>query len=378
MKYYLIAGEASGDLHGANLVRALKSLDSDASFRGVGGQAMQSAGVALNVHYRELSFMGFIEVLQNLSTVSRIMKSCKADIKSYVPTALILIDFSGFNLRMAKWARQNGIIVHYYIAPQVWASLASRVEKIRTYVDHLYVTLPFEPEFYAKHNYEVTFVGHPLIDAIAQTSLEEIQQFKNDYNLNEKPLLAILPGSRKQEVSRVLPTLLKAIANQDEFKVVIAGAPSLPLSFYEEYLEGTQIIFGHTQKLLQAASLAVVTSGTATLEAALMGTPQIVVYRTSSISYAIARKIITLKHISLVNLILNREAVKELIQNELTPENVTREIERLKSPQQRLKLGEDYQELRTLLGSAGASSRAAKAIYENTCTHIGQAASLLD
>jgi len=378
MKYYLIAGEASGDLHASNLIKALKHIDVDADFRAMGGNAMKGAGAKLSKHYSEMSFMGFIEVLQNMSTIRKTFDFIKKDIQNFNPTALILIDFSGFNLRIAKWAHERGILVHYYIAPQVWASRSSRVEKIRAYVDHLYVTLPFELEFYHKHNYEATFVGHPLIDAMASRNETDTNQFLSDQGLGERPIIALLPGSRKQEISRILPELVKATKDFTDFDIVVAGAPSQTPSFYQPYLMGSKIIFGKTQQLLQVAHLAVVTSGTATLETALIGTPQVVVYKTSPVSYAIGKRIVTLKYISLVNLILDRMAVKELIQKECSPEKIKAAIDELLDGEVRERMTQDYLELVKALGDSGASERAAKAIYANTRTLLGQASDLLD
>ena len=378
MKYYLIAGEASGDLHASNLIKALKHIDVDADFRAMGGNAMKGAGAKLSKHYSEMSFMGFIEVLQNMSTIRKTFDFIKKDIQNFNPTALILIDFSGFNLRIAKWAHERGILVHYYIAPQVWASRSSRVEKIRAYVDHLYVTLPFELEFYHKHNYEATFVGHPLIDAMASRNETDTNQFLSDQGLGERPIIALLPGSRKQEISRILPELVKATKDFTDFDIVVAGAPSQTPSFYQPYLMGSKIIFGKTQQLLQVAHLAVVTSGTATLETALIGTPQVVVYKTSPVSYAIGKRIVTLKYISLVNLILDRMAVKELLQKECSPEKIKAAIDELLDGEVRERMTQDYLELVKALGDSGASERTAKAIYANTRTLLGQASDLLD
>jgi lipid-A-disaccharide synthase len=325
-----------------------------------------------------MSFMGFVEVLQNLGTIRRTFDFIKKDIQTFDPTAVVLIDFSGFNLRIAKWAHEQGIMIHYYIAPQVWASRSSRVEKIRAYVDHLYVTLPFELEFYRKHHYEANFVGHPLIDAMASNSEVDTNQFLGDNQLGDRKIIALLPGSRKQEISRILPELIKATKDFTDFDIVVAGAPSQTLSFYEPYLNGSKIIFGKTQQLLRAAHLAVVTSGTATLETALIGTPQVVVYKTSPISYAIGKRIVTLKYISLVNLILDRTAVQELIQNECSPRKIKTAISKLLDRTVRERMAQDYNELVKVLGDSGASERTAKAIYANTRKLLGQASDFLD
>lgn len=322
--------------------------------------------------------MGFVEVLQNFGTIRRTFDFIKKDIQTFDPTALILIDFSGFNLRIAKWAHERGIMVHYYIAPQVWASRSSRVEKIRAYVDHLYVTLPFELEFYRKYHYEANFVGHPLIDAMASNREVDTNQFLGDNQLGDRKIIALLPGSRKQEISRILPELIKATKDFTDFDIVVAGAPSQTRSFYEPYLNGSKIIFGKTQQLLRVAHLAVVTSGTATLETALIGTPQVVVYKTSPISYAIGKRIVTLKYISLVNLILDRTAVQELIQNGCSPKKIKTAISKLLDRTVRERMTQDYNELVKALGDSGASERTAKAIYANTRKLLGQASDLLD
>ncbi|MGA0062843.1 MAG: lipid-A-disaccharide synthase [Flavobacteriaceae bacterium] len=376
MKYYLIAGEASGDLHASNLIKALSKIDSKASFRAMGGDLMQASGAVLDFHYKHMSFMGFFEVVRHLFTIKKRLSDCKSEIRSFEPDALILIDFSGFNLRIAKWAKKTGIRVHYYIAPQVWASRPKRVEAIKENVDHLYVTLPFEPEFYAKHHYKVSFVGHPLLDALAQTT-QTPEAFRSAHQLDDRPIIALLPGSRTQEISRILPPMLSATHALDNYQVLIAGAPSQDAEAYASYAEkGVQVIFGATQDLVKAAHIALVTSGTATLETALLKTPQVVCYKTSPLTYALAKRLVKLKYISLVNLILDRPCVTELIQEECTPENLIQALRRLEEPANRQRMLAQYDELEKRLGEKGASQRAAKAIYENTLFAHPQASRL--
>lgn len=366
MKYYLIAGEASGDLHGSNLIKALAQKDENASFRAMGGDLMQESGAVLDFHYKHMGFMGFFELLRHLLKIKKRIADCKADIKTFQPDALILIDFSGFNLRIAKWAKKTGFLVHYYIAPQVWASRPKRVELIKTSVDHLYVTLPFEPEFYAKHHYKVEFVGHPLLDALDDKP-QEAEAFKVQHHLDERPIVALLPGSRTQEIKRMLPVMQAVAVELPAYQFVIAGAPSQEKGLYDA-ITGNQlkVVFGATQPLIKAAHMAVVTSGTATLETALLNTPQVVCYKTSPLTYALAKRLITLRYISLVNLILDRSCLTELIQDECNPMKLKEALKRLENAEVRTAMLLQYTELKTLLGEKGASTRAAAAIYENT------------
>ncbi|MGA0383820.1 MAG: lipid-A-disaccharide synthase [Flavobacteriaceae bacterium] len=376
MKYYLIAGEASGDLHGSNLIKALAQKDENASFRAMGGDLMQKSGAVLDFHYKHMGFMGFFELLRHLFKIKKRIAQCKADIEAFQPDALILIDFSGFNLRIAKWAKEAGFLVHYYIAPQVWASRPKRVELIKTSVDHLYVTLPFEPEFYAKHHYKVEFVGHPLLDAL-EDELQNPEAFKDKYDLDERPIVALLPGSRTQEIKRILPVMEAVATELTAYQFVIAGAPSQEKALYDSITDDQlQVVFGATQDLLKVAHIAVVTSGTATLETALIGTPQVVCYKTSPLTFAIAKRLITLRYISLVNLILDRPCLTELIQNDCTPSQLKKALEYLENQEVRAKMFEQYAALKTLLGEKGASARAATAIYENTLSAHLQATRL--
>lgn len=367
MKYYILAGEASGDLHGANLMKALFKEDPDADIRFWGGDLMQEVGGTLVTHYKERAFMGFSEVVFNLSKIFKFISHCKKDIEAFQPDALIFIDNSGFNLRIAKWAKPKGYNTHYYISPQVWASRASRVKTIKATIDHMYVVLPFVEEFYKQYDYSVHFVGHPLIDAIADRVQIDPIQFKAMHNLDERPIIALLPGSRKQEINKMLAVMLSVVSDFPGYQFVIAGAPSQDTSFYETFLkeQNVKFIANKTYDLLSLSSAALVTSGTATLETALFKVPQVVCYKGSSISYQIAKRIITLKFISLVNLISDKEVVKELIQGELNTKNLKKELTHILDEYQRAKLFLDYYDLEQKLGGKGASEKTAKLIFQS-------------
>ena len=364
MKYYIIAGEASGDLHGSNLMKALLKEDNKADIRFWGGDLMSEVGGTLVKHYKERAFMGFVEVIMNLRKVLGFIKFCKKDITEYNPDVIIFIDNSGFNLRVAKWAKDQGFRTNYYISPQVWASRASRVDKIKRDIDQMYVILPFEKEFYQKYNYEVNFVGHPLVDAIADRKQVAIKSFRKEHHLGEKPIIALLPGSRKQEITKMLSVMLSLVDDFSEYQFVIAGAPSQDFSFYQSIIGSKKVAFidNKTYDLLSVSFAALVTSGTATLEAALFKVPQVVCYKGSNISYQIAKRIITLKFISLVNLIMDREVVKELIQGDFTKKNLSNELKKILDENQRVKLFEAYYELEQKLGGKGASENTAKSI----------------
>lgn len=365
MKYYIIAGEASGDLHGSNLMKELILKDPQAEIRFWGGDLMQAVGGTLVKHYRELAFMGFVEVLFNLKTILNNINVCKKDISLFQPDVLVFIDYPGFNLRIAKWAKKLGIATHYYISPQIWAWKESRIKEIKRDVDHMYVILPFEKTFYKdKHNYNVDFVGHPLIDAIQQKSKTEDALFRAQNNLSNKPIIAILPGSRKQEITKLLEVMLSVVPDFSEYQFVIAGAPSQEYSFYQQFVkqENVKFISNKTYDLLQNATAALVTSGTATLETALFKVPEVVCYKGSWVSYQIAKRIITLKYISLVNLIMDEEVVTELIQDNCTKESITRELKTILDPKQREKLLKKYEQLEDSLGGAGASAKTASLI----------------
>ena len=368
MKYYLIAGEASGDLHGSNLMRALAEIDPQAQFRFWGGDRMEAVGGKLIKHYRDLAFMGFWEVVTNLRTILRNIDLCKGDITAYQPDALIFIDYPGFNMRIAKWAKQQGIPTHYYISPQIWAWKENRIKAIRRDVDAMYVILPFEKDFYeGKHQYPVHFVGHPLLDAIAARREVSMEVFKRENGLDERPIIALLPGSRKQEIAKMLSVMLSVVGSYHPYQFVIAGAPSLGYDFYRQFIreENVHFVSGKTYDLLSHAHAALVTSGTATLETALFRVPEVVCYRGNWISYQIAKRVISLKYISLVNLIMDAPVVTELIQGDLNTRNLKVELDKLLDPAYRDKLQRDYQALRERLGNEGASRRTAQAIYDS-------------
>lgn len=373
MRYYIIAGEASGDLHGSNLVKELLKLDSHGDIRCWGGDKMQAAGATLVKHYRELAFMGFVEVIKNLPVIFRNLAFCKVDILQYKPDVLILIDYPGFNLRMTAWAKQQGLKVVFYISPQVWAWKENRVKSIKKYVDKMLVILPFEKAFYNKWNYAVEYVGHPLVEVI-----ESWQKNLALHHMHVDPLyegeampegiIAVLPGSRRQEILKKLPIMLQVAANFPHHRFIVAKAPGIDDHFYDELLApytNVSAVVNKTYQLLNEAKAALVTSGTATLETALFGVPEVVCYKGSPISYQIARRLIKIKYICLVNLIMDKEVVKELIQDELTPENITRELKAIIQDKVRLhQLQKDYAALKTLLSKEGnASANAAKSIY---------------
>jgi len=368
MKYYLIAGEASGDLHGANLMRALQQIDPKAEFRFWGGDRMEAVGGKLIKHYRDLAFMGFWEVITNLKTILRNIDFCKRDITQYQPDALIFIDYPGFNMRIAKWAKQQGIPTHYYISPQIWAWKENRIKAIKRDVDAMYVILPFEKDFYeGKHQYPVHFVGHPLLDAIAARKEVSEEIFKKENGLDERPIIALLPGSRKQEIAKMLSVMLSVVGSYHQYQFVIAGAPSQEYDFYKQFIkeENVHFVTGKTYDLLSHAHAALVTSGTATLETALFNVPEVVCYRGNWISYQIAKRVISLKYISLVNLIMDAPIVTELIQGELNTKNLKTELEKLLNPEHRSQLLKDYKILREKLGNEGASERTASLIVSS-------------
>jgi lipid-A-disaccharide synthase len=363
MNYYIIAGEASGDLHASNLMKELNVLDTSAKFRCWGGDLMKAQGADLVKHYRELAFMGFTEVLMNLRTILNNIDFCKKDILEHKPDVLILVDYPGFNLRIAEFAKAEGIKVFYYISPQIWAWKQSRVHKIKRVVDKMFVILPFEKEFYNRFDYHVDFVGHPLLDAVSNYSSELNTLFVT----SDKPIIALLPGSRKQEITVMLPLMLSMKKHYSNYQFVIAGAPSQPNEFYQTFMEGgsdVKIVFNQTYQLLQKAQVAMVTSGTATLETALFGVPEVVCYKGGAISFAIAKQLVKVKYISLVNLIMDKEIVKELIQNELNETNLKIELDKLLNPDGRKKMLSDYTELTTKLGGSGASKKTAGLMIE--------------
>lgn len=367
MKYYIIAGEASGDLHGSNLVASLRAQDKDAKIRAWGGEKMRRNGANVVKNYHELAFMGFVEVLMNLRTILKNFSFCKKDIAEFNPDAIILIDYPGFNLKVAKWAHKKGYKVFYYISPQVWAWKRRRVYKIKRVVDKMLCILPFEKKFYDSYNVDCQFVGHPLLDEIAKIEPVDKQKFYKANRLNpKKEIIALLPGSRKQEVSRMLTVMLDVVKMFPSYQFVVACAPSLPVSYYKKIIgekANVRLVLNRTYQLLQLSSAAVVTSGTATLETALLDVPEVVCYKANKISYLIARQVAKVKYICLVNLIMDRLVVKELIQNDMTANNIRDELQSLlNSSKRQKKLLEEYEELKYVLGNTGASDRAAETI----------------
>lgn len=373
MKYYLIAGEASGDLHGSNLLKALREEDPQLECRAWGGDLLQESGATLVKHYRDLAFMGFIEVVKNLRTILRNLDFCKQDILQFQPDVLILIDYPGFNLRIAKWAKQNGIRVFYYISPQIWAWHTSRIHGIKASVERMFVILPFEKAFYARYGMDVDFPGHPLLDVTDH--FQSDPAFRERNQLGPEPIIALLPGSRRQEISRMLPVYLAVIPHFPDYQFVIAGAPSIPDTFYHNLLDQSssrqraKLLTGQTYQILSHAHAALVTSGTATLETALFKVPEVVCYKGNPLSFLIARRLVNVRFISLVNLILDRLIVTELIQQECATERIASELKRLLDPAHRMQLKEDYAELIQALGTTGASQRAAKAMVAYLSEH---------
>jgi lipid-A-disaccharide synthase len=365
MKYYVIAGEASGDLHGSNLIKAIRVNDAHAEFRCWGGDLMQEQGGELVKHYRSLAFMGFIEVIANLRTIIKNIKFCKQDILAWKPDAMIFIDYPGFNLRIAEFARQQGIKTIYYISPQIWAWKESRIHKIKRDIDKMMVILPFEKDFYQKWGMEVDFVGHPLLDEIGTRKWID-DSWKKKHGIPEnKKLIALLPGSRKQEIDTMLPIMIEATEGMDDYHFLLAMAPSQGLEAYTSHLNNRSNIThiqGETYAILSSSSGALVTSGTATLETAIFGVPEVVCYKANKVSYWIARQLIKVKFISLVNLVMDREIVKELIQADLNPKQVKAELLKILETDEREKMLASFEELKVKLGGEGASFNAASVI----------------
>ncbi len=371
MKYYLIAGEASGDLHASNLMQAIKEKDKNADFRFFGGDLMQEIGGTLVKHYRELAFMGFIPVLLNLKTILRNLEICKKDIVDYSPDVVILVDYPGFNLKIAKYLKlHTSIPVTYYISPKIWAWKEYRIKSFKKYVDQMLCILPFEVDFYKKHNYPVDYVGNPTVDAISnrENSEQTFNEFIEVNKLEDKPIIAILAGSRKQEIEDNLPSMLKAIELFKSHQVVIAGAPGIDEDFYDKILdkENASLIFGQTYNVLAQAKVALVTSGTATLETALLNVPQVVCYKTPvpKLIYWAFKNILHTPYISLVNLIANKEVVRELFAKFFTVENIHDETEKLLfDSKYRNKMLSEYKAIQKSLGTENASNKAANLIY---------------
>ena len=367
MRYYLVAGEASGDLHGANLIKAIRADDPEAEFRYFGGDKMQHEGGTLVKHYADMAFMGFTEVLLNLRTILKNMRFCKEDILAWSPDVLVLIDFPGFNLKIASFAKKEGIRVCYYISPKVWAWNQKRVLKIKRDVDRIFCILPFEVDFYKSWGMDIDYVGNPLLDEIAL--FEPAVDFRNKHGLNSKPLIAFLPGSRRQEIERLLPVMLSITEQFPEYQFAIAGAPSFTADYYQQFLADKPqipLIFGQTYDLLHQAHAAVVASGTATLETALFKVPQVVVYKGGTISIAIARMLVKIRFISLVNLIMDKQVVKELIQEQCETNIVAAAVQEIVTGEVRKMMLADYQLLAAKMGSPGASARTADLIVADT------------
>ena len=364
MKYYIIAGEASGDLHGSNLVHQLNLMDPHADIRCWGGDLMKAEGGNLVKHYKDLAFMGFIEVVKNLPTILKNLSFCKKDIEQYNPDVIVLIDYPGFNIKIAEWAKEKNYKVVYYISPQVWAWKEKRVHTIKKTVDLMLVILPFEKEYYKKFDFDVVYVGHPLVEVIERFKSSLHKPIKTD-----KKIIALLPGSRKQEINTKLPIMLGVTKSFPDYQFVVAKAPGLTTDFYMPFMQpysNVSMVSNQTYQLLNQASAALVTSGTATLETALFGVPEVVCYKGNPISYAIAKRVIKIKYISLVNLIMDQPVVKELIQDDLTEDNCTMELKALLYDEnRRTQLKQDYADLAALLSQGGhASANAAKSIYE--------------
>lgn len=360
MKYYIIAGEASGDLHGANLLKALYKAEPNADVRFWGGDLMEQVGGTLVKHYKDLAFMGFAEVVMNLRTILKNIDFCKKDIEAFNPDVIIFIDYPGFNMQIAKWAKRKGFDTHYYISPQIWAWKENRIKAIKRDVNHMYVILPFEKDFYEKkHNYKVHFVGHPLIDAVNQFRVNDVVDFRQKYNLDKREIIALLPGSRKQEIERLLSEMLAIVNDYPQYQFVIAGAPSQSYEFYKKFIkqENVKFISNDTYSLLNHSYAALVTSGTATLETALFRVPQVVLYKGNEISYQIAKRIIKLKYISLVNLIMDKLIVTELIQKDCNIKKIKSEFEKVINNPTRSQMLENYDQLIHVLGKEHASEK---------------------
>ncbi len=363
MRYYIIAGEASGDLHGGNLIKALHKKDNTADIRCWGGDKMEAAGATIVKHYRDLAFMGFVEVLANLRTILRNIDFCKKDILAYQPDVLVLIDYPGFNLRIAEWARQQGLKIVYYISPQVWAWKANRVKKIKRDVDKMLVILPFETEYYkSKWDYDVTYVGHPLTEVI-QYEKEQVPVQK----LSDKPIIALLPGSRRQEIKVKLPVMLSMVERFPQYQFVVAQAPAQPDSLYKELIGAKNVLIANNQtyNLLKQATAALVTSGTATLETALFGVPEVVCYKGNPVSFWLATKLVDVKYISLVNLVMDKEVIKELIQDDFNETKLESELRKILEDGSNLQqMKRDYAALWNKLGTYSTSDLAAEEIVK--------------
>lgn len=371
MKYYILAGEPSGDLHASNLMKELLLIDNTIQFQFWGGDLMEQVAKQKPLkHIKDLAFMGFVEVLKNIRTIFRNIKFCKQDILRFKPDVLVLVDYPGFNLRIADWAKQQGIRVIYYISPTIWAWKENRVEIVKRSIEKMFVILPFEVAVYKKHNYDADYVGHPLLDAIEQekSKLPTREDFTLENKLGDKPIIAVLPGSRKQEIERMLSIMLNVVGDFQEYQFVIAGTTNLPKEAYSNAIQmGIKVVFNQTYALMQHAHAGIIKSGTSTLESALFRLPQVVCYKGGAVSYAIARLVVgnRVKYISLPNLILDRPVVKELIQSELTASNLKNELKSILAGKKREEMLGNYDELIQLLGNSGASKKVAQLMYNH-------------
>ena len=371
MKYYIIAGEASGDLHAANLMKQLKKRDSEAYFRVWGGDKMQAEANEMVRHFKDTSFMGIFNVLWNIRSIKKNFTLCENDIVAYKPDVLILIDNSGFNLRIAKYVRLSKLQtrIYYYILPQAWAWKQKRVHTIHQWCHRVFAILPFEKDFYKSYGYDVDYVGHPILDALEQRkpSLLDSDELRKEFNLTEKPIIALLPGSRKQEIKTKLPAMLKVVNHFPEYQFVIAGSETIDKTFYQTYMDDkVEIIFNRTYDVLNNAQAALVTSGTATLETALLRVPQVVCYKPGFVTFHLLRRLVKIKYICMVNLILDRMAVQELIEDDMNEKRLVKELNLVLEGPKRAQILEAYNELETKLGGTGASARTAELMWEDT------------
>jgi len=367
MKYFIIAGEQSGDLHGSNLVRGIKRADPDAVIKCWGGNLMQEAGAEVVMNYARLAIMGFVNVLMNIRTIAKNLELCKKQIKEFGPDVVILIDYPGFNLRIAEFAKSRNLRVFYYISPKLWAWKESRVSKIKQFVDRMFIIFPFEVDFYKKHGINVQYYGNPLVDAISEKmkSLGDDRQLRTMLGLDERPVIALLAGSRRHEISHILPGMISAVKHFTDYQFVLACVGSVPEDFYKRIIGDSpvKLVSDRTYETLKIAEAALVKSGTSTLEAALIGVPQVVCYKGDRISFEIARRLVKIRYISLVNLIMEREIVKELIQYTLTERNLVDELRSIiRGGSDRERMLADYENLKKILGEPGASVRIASEI----------------
>ncbi|NIK73079.1 lipid-A-disaccharide synthase [Thermonema lapsum] len=365
MKYFIIAGEKSGDLHASNLAKELQAIDPQAQIRGWGGESMQAAGVEVLRHYNDMAFMGFWEVIKNLPTIRRFLKECQQQIKDFHPDAVILVDYGGFNMKVAEFCHRDGFRTFYYISPKVWAWNTGRAYKIKRLIEHMFVIFPFEKEFYARFGYEVDYVGNPIMDAIASHRRDEHFLTKNQIDA-KRPIIALLPGSRRQELKLLLPEMVEVSHRFPDYQFVVAGISHLPQEWYAACRSNPAIrlVYDATYDLLSHAHAALVTSGTATLETALFGVPEVVVYKAGWLNYHIAKAVAKVNYISLVNIVMGREVVPELIQNDCNPNDIHRHLQEILHGDKRKRMLDDYASLRELLGAPGASKRTASLIWQ--------------